>query len=218
LAWERIETIANTKVINIGLVDFFNIVGHIVDVDNKQIADQEDRILYEAAYPDYIINETSSMTQIPSNIITYSTVTRDPGPIGSKRQLRPIDAARYRNTVTDELWSLLLMRYETKIRFDAFAPSASEVEKLIIRWEKFMDLHMQMIEYVGLERIWYTGRGLSLTTMRSGYHNRSATYNIITQEQIWRKDIPIKEIVLAYGLHEANSKVIEFPDLTTGNT
>ena len=217
MAWELVNRIAQNKIINIDLITFYEIVGRINDVENKKIDETQvkDRIVYAAAYPDYVINESDQTVQIPANLITYSTVTREPAPIGEgHRQLRPIKAAVYRDTETNDTWTLLLIRYLDTVRFDAFAPSASEVELLMTRWEAFMNKHMQLIEHIGMERIIYNGRGLTMTTMSSGYHNRSALYQIITEEHIWRKDQAIDDITMEYGLTGYGTETIEFPDRT----
>jgi hypothetical protein len=212
LAWELFEEIANRKHMNIDLVGFFNVVGKIVDGENKKMDNVKDRLVYTAAYPDYVVNESDTTSNPSSNIITYSVVTRQPAPIGTATQLRPIPAAKWRNTETGEVWTLLLTRYIDTIRFDAFAPSAREVENLMCRWERFMTLHMQLIEYVGMEKIVYDGRGVNMTTMKeSGYHNRSALYKIITEEHIWRHDRTIDEIVLEYGLGTFKDQPVEWP-------
>ena len=214
MAWILQENIANFKYFNIDLIGFFNIVGKVVDHENKKMDNADDMVVYEAAYPDYIINESDQTANLSSKIITYSVVTRQPAPLGSAKQLRPIPAAKYRNDETGEIWTLLLTRYLDTVKFDAFSPSARETENLMVSWEKFMTLHMQMIEHIGMEKIVYNGRGLNMTTMRTGYHNRSALYKIITEEHMWKREQAIDEIVLEYGLGTYQNQSVEWPDRT----
>lgn len=217
MAWEIINRIAYNKALNIELEHFYKIIGGSIGVRNKNLSDNNDRWVYTAAYPDYIIDESGDVTQHPSNIICYSTSNREPAPIGdSKKQYRPIHAADYRNTETGKIWSLLLIRYIDQVRFDAFAPSSTQVEHLMIEFEKFMNLRMQLLEHIGLERIIYEGRGLTMTTMRSGYHNRSALYTLITEQHLWRESQSIDDMVLTYGIKTTreDTSEFEFPDGT----
>ena len=212
MGWQLVETIANLKSMNIDLESFFRIIGKTIEVDNKT-KELKDRIFYEAAYPDFIISETDKPEQVNDNIICYSVSDRSPAPIGSsKKQLRPIPAAKYKNTDTNEIYTLLLSRHMDRIRFDAFAPSSTEAEHLMIEFERFMELHFDLLEYIGLERIVYVGRGLTMTTMKSGYHNRSALYDIVTEEHYWRKDMAIDEIIIGYGLSDYSTRQFEYPE------
>lgn len=214
MGWERIETISELKLMNIDLESFFKIIGGSLDVENKKESDERKWIHYEAAYPDYIINESTDVTALPDKIITYSVSTRDPAPIGKdKRQLRPIHAATWRHTESGETYTLLLSRHLERIRFDIFAPTATEAEHTAIWFERFMELRMELLEFIGLERILYAGRGLNMTTHRTGYHNRAILYDIITQDHLWRKNQAIEEVLFGFGLKMPPDDQFEFPEV-----
>jgi len=185
---------------NIDLEAFYKIIGRSIDVETKKEDDKNKLKVYEAAYPDYIINQSDGNEQVPSNVICYSTSTRDHAPLGSKTQIKLIPAARYENTDTGDVYTLLLRRYLDRIRFDCFAPTATETESLMIWFERFMDLRRSLLMHIGLEQCVYRGRGLTMTTFRSGYHNRSALYDIITEDHLWRIEKPINELLIYYGI------------------
>jgi hypothetical protein len=83
-----------------------------------------------------------------------------------------------------------------------------------------MEQYMQMLEYIGMERIIYGGRGISMSTTNAGYHNRGAIYRAITESHMWSKSVPISNLVMQYGLGDIAPEFmgididsLEFPTL-----
>jgi len=216
MAWELVNTIANHKQTNITLQGFYYIIGKLIDLENNLQPDPNKKIHYEAAYPDFIINETDRPTQFPPIIITYKTIDRDNAPAGSKTQVGLIkDASIWRNTETGEMLRLHLRRYKTVVRFDVFAPTATEVEAATCDFELFMDAYRNALITVGLENITYNSRGVSMGTMKNGYHNRSVMYDLITEEHLWVRDRVIDNLEII--VQDVNKLVApDGTDLTIG--
>lgn len=126
-----------------------------------------------------------------TNTITYYLVRREPGsvgdkPFGSPKERKP----RYRSFERDLSFdptvqvSMHGQLFDNIAQFDCWAKEASEADSLADYFEQFLALWTGVIEYNGIERIWYWSRGEDAveTSWRNDIAVRSLQYFFRTED------------------------------------
>lgn len=139
------------------------------------------------------------------NVITYYLTRREAGstdknPFGRHRERRP----RHRESwVADEFRDVSLdfsgQVFDNIAQFDCWTKDTTEADILVDYFEQFMSLWTGVIEYNGIERIWFWGRGMDAveSRWRNDITSRSLQYFFRTEDVFVRAEYLLKAMDVA---------------------
>lgn len=185
---------------------FFAILGHILRED-------EPKIHYQAAYPDFILKlmdftpTIDNPTATLPYTITFKVIKKTPAtirgnsPHGSRAEPKPMIREQNAYEDSDYVYSTYGHRFDYTVQFDCWAPTRFETEILCEYFENFMVQYTPLLMSLGVQLIRFERRMEDDYIRRFRIPGLSLQY-FVRVEKIYYQDIKrIEEIRAKFGIN-----------------
>jgi len=191
------------------------LVGIIHNLYNKLLTDSDKEYKafeYMPAHPAWLLGKTGSADTQDTydRVITWDVMRREDGTLGKSpfsgtKQKRPAlreEVPITRDDGTKYVREIYGKFYDNLLRFDCFAPTATEAHDTLIKFERMLENHAMFFENQGVSKFLYHGRTSPLYLENARYHTKACIFYVRTEEMWYRDEDTIKKIEL-----QANSEL-----------